>query len=155
MCIANFRIFFALPLFFFFVTNCIKICDNQIVTVKKGMQSKIFLFSVFFLVYIFSLSVAKEHFGFGCAVADRSDTFDHFKSLEALTDNDLKQIIYEKTHGKAQMDRFPTRESLVEAVKHFEEKERKEQVIEKEVQTSLNSASSNISYTVKCLYCTG
>lgn len=119
------------------------------------MKPKIFILSALFLVYIFSLSITKNHFDFGSAEAARSGTFDRFEILEALTDADLKQIIYEKTNGKAQMDSFPTRDSLVEAVKQLEEKERKEQVNEKKVQATLKSASGNESYTVKCLYCTG
>lgn len=82
------------------------------------------------------------------------ENHDRYAQWNSLEDTDLKQIIYEKTEGKAVMSRFPTRASLLEAVLELEEGEEKVKALKKMQRTPL-SPTVHESLTVKFLFCTG
>lgn len=118
------------------------------------MSRKLFIIFLCFLFCVLFSSIPRNivsFFGVEAAMQDSAERYEHLNSLE---DTDLRQIIYEKTKGRAPMSRFVTRESLLEAVIRLEEEGENANLLAK-IQPVSKSSTPGDARTVKILFCTG
>jgi predicted nucleic acid-binding Zn-ribbon protein len=72
-----------------------------------------------------------------CTAAEGEDAADPYAYLEMLDEADLRKMLFDKTHGRVQLDAFRHKADLVAAVRQLEEREDQEAQFDARVAAAL------------------